>query len=137
MSIYVLIHGSYQGGWIWKPTADELRKSGHIVYAPTLDGCGERAEAIRPGISIATQAKEVSDFLFYEDLRNVILVCTSTGGLVTCKVAEHSRDRISHIYFVDALAPQPGERVRDIVNRDPSSPQITTELTRGPSKEEL
>ena len=137
MSIYVLIHGSYQGGWIWKPTADELRKSGHTVYAPTLDGCGERAEAIRPGISIATQAKEVSDFLFYEDLRNVILVCTSTGGLVTCKVAEHSRDRISHIYFVDALAPQPGEMVRDIVNRDPSSPQITTKLTRGPSKEEL
>ncbi len=137
MSVYVLIHGSYQGGWIWKPTADELRKSGHIVYAPTLDGCAERADAIRPGITIATQAKEVSDFLFYEDLRNVNLVCTSTGGLVTCKIAEHSRDRISHIYFVDALAPQPGEMVRDIVNRDPSSPQITTELTRGPSKEEL
>tara|TARA_Y100001934_G_C12378189_1_gene790534 strand:+ start:3026 stop:3616 length:591 start_codon:yes stop_codon:yes gene_type:complete len=102
-----------------------------------LDGCAERADAIRPGITIATQAKEVSDFLFYEDLRNVNLVCTSTGGLVTCKIAEHSRDRISHIYFVDALAPQPGEMVRDIVNRDPSSPQITTELTRGPSKEEL
>tara|TARA_Y100001960_G_scaffold129094_1_gene137483 strand:- start:2752 stop:3342 length:591 start_codon:yes stop_codon:yes gene_type:complete len=102
-----------------------------------LDGCAERADAIRPGITIATQAKEVSDFLFYEDLRNVNLVCTSTGGLVTCKIAEHSRNRISHIYFVDALAPQPGEMVRDIVNRDPSSPQITTELTRGPSKEEL
>ena len=137
MSIYVLIHGSYQGGWIWKPTADELRKSEHIVYAPTLDGCGERSDTIRPGISIAKQGKEISDFLFYEDLNNVILVCTSTGGLVACKVAELSRNRISHIYFVDALAPQPGEKVRDIVNRDPASPQITTDLTRGPSKDEL
>ena len=111
MSTYVLIHGSYQGGWIWKPTVEKLAEKGHTVYTPTLDGCGERARSIRPGITISTQAKEVSDLLRYQDLTDITLVGTSTGGLVTCRVAELSRDRIQHIFFVDALAPQPGEKV--------------------------
>ena len=74
MANYVLVHGSYQGGWIWQPTAEKLRAAGHRVYAPTLDGCGERASQIRPGITIATQGKEVADLMFYEDLSDVILV---------------------------------------------------------------
>ncbi|MDE0746009.1 MAG: alpha/beta hydrolase, partial [SAR202 cluster bacterium] len=137
MSTYVLIHGSYQGGWIWKLTVENLTEKGHTVYSPTLDGCGERAKFIRPGITITTQAEEISDFLHYQDLEDVVLVGTSTGGLVTCKTAELSRDRIQHIIFVDALAPQPGEKVADIVVRDPSYPVSITELTRGPSKVEM
>jgi len=137
MANYVLVHGSYQGGWIWQPTADKLRAAGHRVYAPTLDGCGERASQIRPGITIATHGQSIADLMFYEDLSDVILVATSTGGLVVCKAAELARDRISRVVFVDALAPQPGERVDDIVIRDPNSPQVVTELTRGPSKSDL
>ena len=43
MTDFVLIHGSYQGGWIWKLVSERLRAKGHNVLAPTLDGCGERA----------------------------------------------------------------------------------------------
>ena len=137
MSNYVLIHGSFQGGWIWKPTAKLLASRGHEVYCPTLDGCGERASAIRSGITVTTQAKEISDFLFYQDLNDVILVATSTGGLVLCKVAELSRDRVKKVVFIDALAPQPGERVDEIVKLDTNSNQIRTDLTKGPSKDDL
>ena len=138
MATFVLVHGSFQGGWIWKPTADTLRRQGHAVYAPTLDGCGERRRLIRPGITIATQARELADMMFYEDLRQVVLVGTSTGGLVVCKTAELARERISRLVFVDALAPQPGERVTDIVQRSPDTPPMpTTDLTRGPTRAEL
>ena len=138
MANFVLIHGSFQGGWIWKPTAEVLRKAGHRVYAPTLDGCGERSRLIRPGITIVSQAREVADMMFYEDLEDVVLVGTSTGGLVTCKTAEFARERIRRVAFVDALAPQPGERVVEIVQRDPNTPPMpTTELTRGPTRDEL
>lgn len=138
MATFVLVHGSFQGGWIWKPTAEVLRAQGHAVYAPTLDGCGERSSLIRPGITIAAQAQEVADMLFYEDLRDIVLVGTSTGGLVICKIAELARDRISRLAFVDALAPQPGERVIEIVQRDPNTPPMpTTDLTRGPTREEM
>ena len=138
MSIFVLVHGSFQGGWIWKPTAEVLRRAGHTVYAPTLDGCGERHRLIRPGITIAAQALEVADMMFYEDLSDVVLVATSTGGLVVCKTAELARDCISRLVFVDALAPQPGERVSDIVQRNPDAPPMpTTDLTRGPTRHEM
>ena len=137
MATYVLVHGSYQGGWIWKATAQKLRGAGHDVHVPTLDGCAERASNLRQGITITSQATEISGLLFYEDLRDVKLVGTSTGGLVICKVADLARERIKHVVFVDALAPQPGERVDDIVVRDPNFPQVTTDLTRGPSKEDL
>ena len=60
MATFVLIHGSYQGGWIWKPVAQRLRAAGHEVYAPTLEGCGERAEQIRAGITTETHAEEVA-----------------------------------------------------------------------------
>ena len=53
MANIVLIHGAYQGGWIWRDVASRLRDRGHNVLAPTLDGCGERASALRPGIGAA------------------------------------------------------------------------------------
>ena len=40
MTTFVLIHGAYQGGWIWKPTVEQLLAKGHRVFAPTLDGLG-------------------------------------------------------------------------------------------------
>src|ERR671936_125352 len=109
MATYVLVHGAYQGGWIWKPVATRLRAAGHVVYAPTLDGCAERKHQVRPGITVATHAEEIAGLLVYEDLRDVVLAGTSAGGMVIVKAAEQARDRIARLAFVDALAPLPGE----------------------------
>ena len=133
MATYVLIHGAYQGGWIWKPVAARLRAAGHTVYTPTLDGCGERHPQVRPGITVATQAQEVAQFLFFEDLDPVVLVGTSSGGMVICRTAEQARERIARLVFVDALALLPGEQVSKIVNRRAGSYE-TTDVTIGPSR---
>ena len=129
---FVLVHGAYQGGWIWTKVAARLRAAGHLVCAPTLDGCAERRHALRPGISVGTHAEEVAGLLFYEDLRDVVLVGTSSGGMVIVKAAEAARDRIARVVFVDALALRPGERVDAIVRR-PTPPDVTP-LTIGPSR---
>ena len=128
---YVLIHGAYQGGWIWTHVAQGLRAAGHLVYAPTLDGCAERRDQIRPGITVTTHARELAQLLFYEDLHNVVLVGTSSGGMVICKATELAGERIARLVFVDALALLPGERVADIVNRPAAE---TTELTTVPTR---
>src|SRR5436309_9066566 len=98
MATYVLVHGAYQGGWIWKPVADRLRAAGHRVHAPTLDDCAERHDQVRSGITAATHGQEVAKLLFYEDLARVILVGTSSGGMVICKAAELARDRIARLF---------------------------------------
>jgi pimeloyl-ACP methyl ester carboxylesterase len=105
MATYVLLHGAYQGGWIWQRVTPHLRAAGHSVFAPTLDGCAERRQALRPGIDTESQAEEVSKMLFFEDLRDVVLVGTSCGGMVAARVAETTRERIGRIVLADALAP--------------------------------
>src|SRR5689334_9304473 len=117
MAIYVLIHGAYQGGWIWKPVVSRLRAAGHVAHAPSLEGCAERARSLRRGITVGTHAHEVAQLLFYEDLADVVLVGTSSGGMVVQKAAELARGRIGRLVFVDALALMPGERVDEIVKR--------------------
>jgi len=133
VTTFVLIHGSYQGGWIWRPVATRLGGQGHRVYAPSLDGCAERAGQLRPGITTETQAAELAQLLFYEDLRDVVLVGTSSGGMVLAKVAELARDRVGRLVFADALALRHGETIRDIVKRPAA---VNTELALGPSRED-
>jgi pimeloyl-ACP methyl ester carboxylesterase len=133
MATYVLVHGAYQGGWIWKPVAGRLRAAGHDVHAPTLDGCAERKRQLRPGITVSTHAEEIAQLMFYEDLRDVVLVGTSSGGMVVSRVAEQAADRIVRLVFVDALALLPGERIADIVKRPAP---MKTEVATGPTRED-
>lgn len=117
MATYVLIHGSWQGGWVWKAVASTLRAAGHLVYHPTLDGCAERNHAMRDGITLDTQGGEVAGLLFYEDLSDVILVGTSSGGMVIARAAELAPERIKRLVFIDALCPIPDETVASINGR--------------------
>jgi len=133
MTTFVLIHGSYQGGWIWQRVASRLRGAGHTVYAPSLDGCAERKHQVRAGITTETHAAEIAELLFYEDLRDVAMVGTSSGGMVLCRAAEAARERIASLFFVDALALVDGERIRDIVQR---STAVPTGLTAGPTRQD-
>ena len=132
MATFVLVHGAYQGGWIWQRVANRLRAAGHRVYAPTLDGCGERKGSVRPGITTETHAGEIAQLLFYEDLNDVVLVGTSSGGMVVCRAAERMRDRIGRLVFVDALALFEGETIHDIVR----STSVMGELTAAPTRED-
>lgn len=133
MSTFVLLHGAYQGGWIWQRVMPFLRIAGHLVFAPTLDGCAERRHALRPGIDTESQAAEIAELLFFEDLHDVVLVGTSCGGMVGCRVAELARERIGRIVLADALALFDGESVADHVKRPTA---VTTTLATGPSRED-
>src|SRR5262245_7307172 len=134
MTTFVLLHGAYQGGWIWNPVAERLRKQGHLVFAPTLDGCAERKHAVRAGITTETHADEIAALLFYNDLSDVVLVGTSTGGMVMARAAELARERVARVVFADALALFAREAVPDIVKRPTA---VNTELTTGPSQQDF
>src|SRR5438477_135336 len=129
MAVFVLVHGSYQGGWIWKPVGERLLDAGHRVYRPTLEGSAERRRQLRADLSLADHGAEIADLLFYEDLRDVILVGTSFGGMVVCQAAELVPERIGRLVFIDALVPVPGESVPEINSR-PAHPRSA--LVYGP-----
>jgi pimeloyl-ACP methyl ester carboxylesterase len=134
MANIVLIHGAYQGGWIWNLVAEKLRAAGHHVLAPTLDGCAERKDQVRPGINTEAHADEIAQLLFYNDLKDVVLAGTSTGGMVMARAAELARERVGRVVFADALALMNGEALPDIVKRPTA---IDTTLTSGPSRQDF
>jgi pimeloyl-ACP methyl ester carboxylesterase len=131
---FVLIHGAYQGGWIWKLVSERLRAKGHNVLAPTLEGCAERASQLRPGITTETHGQEIARLLYFHDLKDAVLVGTSSGGMVMACAAEQARERIARLVFADALALFDGERILDIVKRPTSA--IDTPIARGPSRDD-
>jgi pimeloyl-ACP methyl ester carboxylesterase len=122
MTTYVLVHGSYQGSWIWKPVAERLEHAGHRVYRPTLDGSAERRRRVDGGLTLEEHGAELADLLFYEDLSDVVLVGTSIGGMVVAQAAPDVAERIKRLIFIDALVPLPGESVPTINSRAPYDP---------------
>jgi pimeloyl-ACP methyl ester carboxylesterase len=114
MATYVLVHGGAHGGWCYGPVARRLRAAGHEVHAPTLTGLGERAHLLRPGIDLDTHVADVAAVLHYEDLRDVILVGHSYGGMVITGVADRALDRVGHLVYLDAAVPRDGESLAEL-----------------------
>ena len=109
MKTYVLVHGGGHGGWCYQPVARLLRAKGHEVYTPTLTGLGEREHLMNPGIDLDTHITDVVKVLQFEDLRRVILVGHSYGGMVITGVADRATDRIGNLVYLDAAYPKNGE----------------------------
>jgi pimeloyl-ACP methyl ester carboxylesterase len=133
MATYVLVHGSYQGSWIWKPVAERLVEAGHRVYRPTLEGSAERRRGLRADLTLRDYGDEIADLLFYEDLEEIVFVGTSIGGMVVAEVAQRVPERIKRLIFIDALVPLPGESVPTINSRAPYPP---SNVVYGPPPEE-
>ena len=135
MATYVLVHGSYQGGWIWKEVANRLRAAGHEVYAPSLDGCGERKGTVRPGITTETQADEIAQLLFYEDLQRRRAGRHQLGrhGRVPRRRTDARSHRAPRLCRCAGAAPRREDpRHRHALDRAPSGGG----LTAGPSRED-
>ena len=110
---FVLVHGACHGGWCWRDVADRLRASGHRVFTPTCTGLGERAHLMSREITLDTFIQDIAGVIEAEELRDIILVGHSFGGLPVSGVADIMPDRIRHLVFLDALLAQPGESAFD------------------------
>ncbi len=114
MATFVLVHGSWHGGWCWKRLAPLLRDSGHETYTPTLTGMGDRAHTTPSKIRLETHIEDVARLLHFEDLHDVVLVGHSYGGMVVTGAAAREEDRLRSLVYLDAYLPEPGESEADI-----------------------
>jgi pimeloyl-ACP methyl ester carboxylesterase len=114
MATYVLVHGGGHGGWCYQRVARLLRSAGHEVYTPTLSGLGERSNLLSPDIDLDLHVRDVVAVLHYEDLRDVILVGHSYGGMVITGAADRAADRIGRVVYLDAANPENGQSLVDV-----------------------
>ncbi|WP_321506213.1 alpha/beta hydrolase [uncultured Methanoregula sp.] len=126
MATYVLVHGGDMstdtwnrlsrrntyppggqlGAKYWDGTAAYLESHGHEVFAPTLPD--EHTHNLTDHIG------GVCHLIESRDLRNVVLVGHSYGGMVITGIAERMPNRIRRLVYLDAALPDPGESLFSI-----------------------
>ena len=114
MATFVLVHGAWHGGWCWQKLTPFLEAAGHAVYAPTLTGLAERAAELSPDIGLDTHIQDVVGLLEEKDLRGVVLVGHSYGGMVITGVVDAAPERIAHLVYLDTFVPRDGESMVDV-----------------------
>ena len=127
MTDYVLVHGAWHGSWCWKRVRQLLTAKGHQVFTPTLTGLGERVNLLSRDVSLDTHIADVVNLLLWEDLRDIVLVGHSYGGIVVRHVADQMPDRVRSLVSLDAFIPEDGKSVLDYL---PDSGKAMRELTR-------
>jgi pimeloyl-ACP methyl ester carboxylesterase len=118
MATLVLVHPAWFGGWCWRDVVRPLRAAGHDAWAPTLTGFGERAHLATPAITLGTHVDDVINMLEVEDLHDVTLVGSSSGGTVITAVADRCPERIARLVYLDAFVPSDGQSTLDLLPPD-------------------
>lgn len=120
---FVIVHGAWGGGWAFREVDRLLRAEGHTVYRPTLTGQGERHHLANEDIDLNLHIQDVVNVILWEDLKNVVLVGHSYGGMVVTGVADRIPERIGCIVYLDALLPENGESLNSLLKWDVSESQ--------------
>jgi len=111
MATFLVAHGAWSAGWAWKKMRPLLRARGHELFTPTHTGLGERSHLAGPGVDLETHIADILGVLEAEDLKGVILIGHSYGGMVATGVADQARERVAKLVYVDAFAPKDGDSV--------------------------
>jgi pimeloyl-ACP methyl ester carboxylesterase len=114
MATFVLVPGFWLGGWAWRRVAEPLKAAGHDVYAVTLTGVGERVHLASREVDQETHVTDVVNLIRYEDLRDVVLVGHSGGGIISYGVADRIPERLARVVYVDSGPAPDGTSVLDL-----------------------
>ena len=101
MSVYILVHGSWHGGWCWRKLAPYLQEKGHRIYAPDLPGHGTDKTPIAE-ITLQSYVETICKIIDDQD-EDVILVGHSRGGIVISQTAEIRPRRIRRLVYLAAF----------------------------------
>lgn len=141
MAQYLVCHGAWSGGWSWAKVRPLIERAGHAILTPTYTGLGERAHLASPAVDLETHIRDIASVIHYEELRDLILVGHSYGGMVATGVADRMPDRVRRLVYLDAFVPGDGQSLSDftapgevaepvdgwLVPPRPSAPDVTPE----------
>lgn len=99
MATYVLVPGAWLGGWAWDDVVARLRARDHDVHALTLSGLGAAADAGL--VDLERHVTDIVEAIEQPDLRDVVLVGHSYGGLPVSGAADRIPERLTLIVYVD------------------------------------
>ena len=127
---FLVCHGAWSAGWAWKKMHPLMAAAGHRLVTPTYTGLGERAHLANPSIDLETHIQDILNVIKYEDLRDIVLVGHSYGGMVATGVADRARDRVTQLIYIDAFVPADGQSLLDLDEADAAADDGAHEIRR-------
>ena len=124
MATFVLVHGAWRGGWVWKRVRPLLARGGHDVFTPTLTGVGDRSHLNAPSIDLETHIADVLNLLRWEELDDVVLCGHSYAGCVVTGVADRMPEKIRALIYLDAFVLENGQCLHDALPPEQRAAQI-------------
>jgi len=135
MATYVLVHGGNvstetwntiaktkpiytasgrMGGRVWETVTPALKAQNHRFFAPTLED--------EHTCNLTGHIRQICALISDNDLRNVILVGHSYGGMIITGVAAKMPERISRLVYLDAAWPNSGQSLFDMLASSGGNP---------------
>ena len=111
---FLVCHGAWSAGWAWKKMHPLMAARGHRLVTLSYTGLGERAHLAGPSIDLETHIQDILNVIKYEDLRDIVLIGHSYGGMVATGVADRARDVVSQLIYIDAFVPDDGQSLLDL-----------------------
>jgi pimeloyl-ACP methyl ester carboxylesterase len=131
MTTFVLVHGAWRGGWIWKRVRVPLERAGHRVLTPTLTGCADRVHLATRDVNLETHIADVQNLIRWEELDDVVLCGHSYAGCVVTGVADRMPERIRALVYLDAFVLENGQSLHDTVGPEQRAAQIEAARVHG------
>jgi len=131
MAVFVIVHGAWSGAHAWRKVRPLLRAAGHDVFTPALTGLGERAHLATREVDLDTHVQDVVGVLEYEDLREVVLLGHSYGGVVITGAADRVTARLAQLVYLDAEVPEDGQSEYDLMPPDERATYEEAARTKG------
>jgi pimeloyl-ACP methyl ester carboxylesterase len=111
---FLVCHGAWSAGWAWKKMHPLMRAAGHRLVTPSYTGLGERAHLAHRELDLESHIQDMLNVIQYEDLRDIVLVGHSYGGMVATGVADRARDKVAQLIYIDAFVPGDGQSLFDL-----------------------
>ena len=97
--IVVLAHLVWSAAWVWKKVRPLMAVAGHQFFTPTYTGLGKQPHLASPSNDLKPVFQDLLGVLTFEDLREVVLIGHSYGGMIATGVADRARDRVAQLIY--------------------------------------
>ncbi|MCX4821280.1 alpha/beta hydrolase [Streptomyces sp. NBC_01142] len=115
MTAFILVPGTFTGGWIWREVAARLRDSGAEVHPVTLTGMGDRSHLAGPETDLERHVQDLVQLIDHVDAPEVVMVGHCYGIHPVLGAAGRRPERIARIVYLDVGMPQDGAPALELV----------------------